>query len=838
MRVGLRLGEVGMRIEQACDQRSESATAIKTIGLWSYGRFTNLRRRITIGGSLRPFICPTLTIARACTAIYEILREEHRQSADETWGRKHPQGRTPGAVGRTAISMIKRTIEKLTRAPWFQTSKPRPEATARLVFVGCAMFVGLGILLTKLYLEQIVRHERWVAKISNGTDVTVRLPAVRGEIRDRNGVTLADNRANYAIEFYLPDLIRSYRDDFGKVPTIEYLGTVGGMKKVLREPDIVQVVNKTVMPRLTQLGLAEDDNSERLRKHFRNKSEVPFVYRENLDVSMLAKAGESGAKVPGVEITKRPERQYPLGALGAHLLGYVGAIKHLEEQKDIDDFTFYEPDLEGKAQVERGCDKWLRGSPGARVLHRNAKRVIEGEVQRIEPVPGNNVLLTIDARLQCIVEHALRDAGVGRAAAVVVDPNNGDVLAMASVPSYDPNVFIPSVSVTDWKKLTADETDPLTNRAVQAYAPGSIYKTVTALAELRAGIPATRTFSCSGGVQYGNKYMKCWIAGRGTHGPLTLPDALKHSCNAYFYQAGNAAGIDQIDAIGAALGLGKKTGIPLSGESGGVLPGPNWLKMKNPGERWSDGHTANVSIGQGYVLASPLQMAMVAATIANRGVAFTPRLVHRVVDQKGNDAIDPDTKRVIAPSGSKVHSDLRDDGFSAEQIESVREGMRRVVAEGTGKRGQIKGVEVAGKTGTAQFWRGDIQDNHTWFIAFAPYDAPKFALCVLVQGAKSGGGVAAPIAQRILEQSLALEHGYDPGVVAMTPAVGSFAPIAAVDYKSIPVGIPMPVETLDDPETTEGLDPPPRATLVRPPRPHKPNISHKPNSSLLVPFRL
>ena len=494
--------------------------------------------------------------------------------------------------------------------------------------------------------------------------------------------------------------------------------------------------------------------------------------------------------MPGVEITKRPERLYPLGAIGAHFLGYTGAVHNIADQEDVGQFTFYEPDPEGKAQIEQFCNKWLRGRPGARLLHRSPKGIIEGEVRRIEARPGDNVLLTIDARLQYIVERALREAGIGRAAAVVVDPGSGDILAMASVPSFVPIVFIPSIAAADWKKLTDDATDPLTNRAVQGYAPGSIYKVVTALGELRAGIPPTRTFTCSGGVQYGNKYMKCWIAGRGAHGPLTLPDAIKNSCNAYFYQAGNAAGIDQIVAVGEALGLGKKTGIPISGESGGVLPGPKWLNHTNPGERWSDGHTANVSIGQGYVLTSPLQMAMVAATIANRGTAFEPRLIHRVVDQNGDDAREPKFGRRIVNSTPKIHADLRREGISREQIEAVRQGMRLVVAGGTGKRAQINGVDVAGKTGTAQFWRGNVQDNHTWFIAFAPYDTPRFALCVLVQGAKSGGGVAAPIAREILEQALALDHGFNPKPIALAPAAGSFEQIMTVDYKRAPRALP------------------------------------------------
>ena len=734
-------------------------------------------------------------------------------------------------------------------------AEPRP--TARVIATGIFYMIGLLAMVGRLYQMQVLQYASWVAKLNTGSEVSVRIPSVRGEIRDRNGITLATNRPSYAIAFYMSDMVRSYREEKGSVPRHEYFATVKGMKRMLNEPDIVQVVNETALPRLKELNLAENYNSEKIRVHFRTNREVPFIYRAGLDFAKYGREPFEGkTSVPGVEITNRPTRQYPFGALGAHLLGYVGAVRHLEEQEDIGEFTFYDPDLEGKSQLEHSCNKWLRGEPGVRILRRTAKGVIEGETKRKEPTPGSNVLLTIDARLQYIVERALRDAGVGRAAAVVVDPNNGDILAMASVPSYDPNVFVPSVSAADWKKLTDDGTDPLTNRAVQGYAPGSIYKVVTSLAELRAGIPPTKTFTCSGGVQYGNKYMKCWIAGRGTHGALNLPDAIKNSCNAYFYQAGNAAGIDQIDAVGEALGLGEKTGVPLSGESGGILPGPKWLNIANPGERWSDGHTANVSIGQGYVLTSPLQMAMVAATIANRGIAFEPRLIYRVVDENGADERNVKTGVAIGSRKPKVRTDLRSIGISREQVDAVREGMRRVVADGTGRRAQISGMQVGGKTGTAQFWRGEIQDNHTWFIAFAPFDAPRFAICVMVQGAKSGGGVSAPIAREILEQGLALDHGYDPGLVALAPAVGNFEQVNAVDYKApprampatltepvvaraIPVTTPQGGEEADDPETSETNEPVGpevrRAIYVGPPRAHEPEI--RPTADVIVETR-
>ncbi len=688
-----------------------------------------------------------------------------------------------------------------------------PSAELRVWFLAFAMLCGLGALCAKLWYEQVLRGPKWTSKLAGRSEVTVRIPSVRGEIRDRNGVTLVSNRGSYEVDFYLPDMVKGYRRKFGREPMVDYLQTVRQMKTKKKEPDIVRIVHESVMPRLKELNLAKDFNSVQLQRNFRNDTLVPFSYLEELDFPTIAKFSEHNVGLPGVEIAIKPVRQYIYGALGAHLLGYVGAPNDIDRLPDVKNFTFYQPDVEGKSQVEQNLDKWIRGIPGVRVLQKNVKGVIEGEIpeKNVPPKQGNNVLLTIDARIQFIAERALRDARVGRAAVVMVNPKNGDILAMASVPSYDPNVFIPSVSPEDWDKLIKDETDPLTNRAIQGYAPGSTYKAVTALAGLRAGIPASRGYNCSGGVQYGGKYMKCWIASKGgAHGTLTLPDALKHSCNSFFYQWGNAAGIENIDAVGEQLGLGKKTGIPLTGESGGILPGPDWLKSVSPNERWSNGYTANTSIGQGSVEASPLQMAMVTATIANRGISYQPRMIYAVRDQQGRDVIDPETKQLVAPPEGKVLADLHAVGITDAQIESVRDGLRRVVVDGTGKRAQIKGVVVAGKTGTAQFWRESdgkkIQDNHTWFLTFAPYDDPKIAMCVFVQGAKSGGGVSAPIAQRIMEETMALEKGYEVQLASLAPAIGNFNFVDMVDYKKSAVPEAIAGQPDDDQERADHTD--------------------------------
>ncbi len=687
----------------------------------------------------------------------------------------------------------------------------------RIAVLAVIALAAFALLVSRLWYVQVARGAEYTSRIRNTSQVNVRLPAVRGEILDRNGVQLAQNRASNAVEFYLPDMVRDYRTRFGTVPRHTYRTTVQGMMVEKSEPDIVKIVNETVIPRLQELGLARDYNASQLRTHFRNNTEVPYTYLEDLDFETMAKFAEHDIGLAGVNVTVRPVRRYVYGALASHLLGYVGTPEKIDKA-DASRFNFYQPDTEGKAQIEMMFDADLKGEPGSRILQRNAKGVIEGEVGLQPPKQGSNVQLTIDARIQYITEKALR--AVGRAAAVVIDPNNGDILAMASVPSYDPNAFIPAISATEWSALTQDATDPLMNRALGAYAPGSTYKIPTALAGIRAGVDGRR-FGCSGGVQYGDKFMACWIASKGgSHGSLDLENAIRVSCNAFFYQYGNAAGIDQIVAVGNMIGFGQKSGIPLSGESPGILPGPEWLATAHPRERWSSGQTANVAIGQGYVLATPLQMAMLAATVANRGTSYYPRLVDKVIAQDGT---------VVREEPVKIRANLLDGGFTPEKLEIVRRGMWDVVNRdgGTARTARIKNHEVAGKTGTAQFWRGSVKDNHTWFIAFAPYEAPRYAVAVLVQGAQSGGGVAAPIAAKILSDVFKMEEGEKVDVAALEPAKGSFQFVSGVDF-----GRPIPAALAAAPPAEAGAsEGPPSAAPpnVRPAADAEGTVQKKPN---------
>src|ERR1041384_4217512 len=310
----------------------------------------------------------------------------------------------------------------------------------RIQFLVLLMLVGLGPVGLKLWWIQVAHGAEWTSHLRGSSEATVRIPSVRGEIKDRNGMTLVQNRASYEVDFYLPEMVKGYRERFGSPPLTEYRAIINGMPKDQKEPDIIKIVNGGIVPRLNDLDLARDYNAAKLERHFRNDTEVPFSYIKDIDFPTMAKFSEHDVGLPGVDIAIKPVRSYVYGALGSHILGYVGAPDDIDKE-EAQKFTFYQADVEGKSNIERKMDEYLRGKPGVRYLRKNAKGTIEGALHEDPPQQGANVFLTIDARIQSIAEEALR--AVSRAGAVVVDPNNGNVLAMASVPSFDPNTFIP-----------------------------------------------------------------------------------------------------------------------------------------------------------------------------------------------------------------------------------------------------------------------------------------------------------------------------------------------------------------------------------------------------------
>src|SRR3954454_13171513 len=538
----------------------------------------------------------------------------------------------------------------------------------RIQVVGLLMLIGCAALGMRLWWVQVARGADWTARVRGSSEATVRIPSVRGEIKDRNGLTLVGNRASYEVDFYLPEMVKGYRERFGQPPQTEYRAVINGMPKDQKEPDIIKIVNDGVVPRLDDLDLARDYNAGQLQRHFRNDTEVPFSYIKDIDFTTMAKFSEHDVGLPGVDIAIKPVRSYVYGALGSHILGYVGAPNDIDKE-EAKKFTFYQADVEGKSNIEKAADEYLRGKPGVRYLRRNAKGTIDGVLREDPPKQGANVFLTIDAKVQSIVDEALRV--VSRAGAVVIDPNNGDILAMASVPSFDPNTFIPSIKAKDWKALQKDEGDPLVNRAISALPPGSTFKLITALAGLRGTKNlANAKYGCGGGVSYGDHFFRCWVAEKHyTHGTIGLADALKVSCDSFFYQYGNAAGIQSIDIVGKLLGMGAESGLHLSGEQTGNMPGPEWMQVHHPQERWSQAQTANVSIGQGYTLVSPLQLATAYAAAANGGTCNYPRLVDRVLKQDGSPLLD-EHGNVAVPQTPRVRSDLRQE-ISADKIDLV-----------------------------------------------------------------------------------------------------------------------------------------------------------------------
>src|SRR5213593_1098447 len=669
-------------------------------------------------------------------------------------------------------------------------SKRRLNSLLRIQFLGLFMLLGVGSLGVRLWWIQVAHGQEWTSQLRGSSQVTVRIPCVRGEIKDRNGISLVQNRASYEVDFYLPEMVKGYRERFGSPPLSEYRAIINGMPKDQKEPDIIKIVNDGIVPRLNDLDLARDYNAAKLQRHYRNDTEVPFSYIKDIDFPMMAKFSEHDVGLPGVDIAIKPVRSYVYGALAAHILGYVGMPNDIDKE-EAGKFTFYQQDVEGKSNIEKTMDQYLRGKPGVRYLRKNAKGTIEGVLREDPPQQGANVFLTLDARIQSIAEEALR--AVGRGGAVVVDPNNGNILAMASVPSFDPNKFIPSIKAKDWKALQKDEADPLVNRAISALPPGSTFKLITSLAGLRRNLANAR-YNCGGGVSYGDHFFQCWAAEKHyTHGTLGLVDAIEVSCDSFFYQYGNAASIQSIDTVGKMLGIGEESGLRLTGEQTGNLPGPEWMQIHHPQERWSQAQTANVSIGQGYTLVSPLQLAMAYATIANGGVCYYPRLVDKVLNQDGSPALDENGKSVVAQT-PRVRTDLRKE-LSPDKIDLVRKGFWKVVNEdgGTGGRARLKNVQVAGKTGTAQATERGHKDTIAWFACFAPFDNPKYVVAVMVQGGEHGGSVAGPVATRIMERTLALDEAkFDMQVAWLSPAhkANPFQMIKDVNYagENVPSG--------------------------------------------------
>ena len=601
-------------------------------------------------------------------------------------------------------------------------SAPFREQNPRLQAIGAAIGIGLFVLLLALWRVQVMRGDHYDNRQEAQSLRRIRIPSARGEIVDRNGIVLANNRPSYDIAIYLDQLGR-----------------------VTKQQDIVRIAAASIGALSTALKMPVTLSDRDVRIHYQRRRPIPMPVWRDLRTESVAAFAERASNLPGADLIVTPVREYPQGTLAAHLLGYCGKAEQTPDD-ELEQFYYYQPDSIGKQGIERAYDEFLRGSPGGQTIRVTPGGRMVGRLGEKPALRGNRVTLTIDARIQKIAEQALARAELPpgkelRGAVVVLDPRNGEVLAMASAPAFDPNIFNPGTPAAQINALLTDPQSPMFNRALGArYAPGSTFKPITLLAGLEAHtISPHDTVVCNGSLQIGNWHRSfgCW--NRHGHGTVDMLTAMKQSCDVWFYQKGMATGVEQINKIASDLGLGQPTGIDLRGEQRGLVPSSAW-KQTQRSERWWDGDTAQMAIGQSFLLATPLQMACVAATLGNRGTLWQPFVVKRV------DAPNGEVLRLTEPhERSRLHA-------SPQNVDTVRQAMLAAVQspDGTGHHAAVQGLRVAGKTGTAEFDTPNGRIKRAWFIGFAPYDNPQVALAILLEDADSGGHTAAPVASALL----------------------------------------------------------------------------------------
>lgn len=651
-----------------------------------------------------------------------------------------------------------------------------PRFRLRLYLLTALILLGFGTLLSRLHEFQIERQEEFQALVPGNRTVTVREPGIRGEITDRNGIPLARNLRNYVVSFNLEEIKTAYQLQNEETPTLDRLTMQGGLPRPKKDPDIVTIVNEWTIKPLQELGLAKNYNASALRTHFiTHKGLVPFTYRADLTYEDFARLAERNLEFPGVTLGIRPQRQYAYGTLASHVLGY---LKQWEKgdisSADKRDFDHYIGDEKGIAGVEATMDEHLRGPEGRKTVLKDEKGRTIGMLDYTKPGTGARVQLSIDARVQFLLENTLRRAG--RAAGVVMDVNTGEVLAMASVPDYDPNAFIPSISREKLIEYGSNpQLSPFTNRTIAPFEPGSTMKVPTAIAGAVQGI-ATRTFSCDGFVPFGNHKIGCWIYNKngGRHGSLRLPEAIQQSCNPYFNKMANTMGWKAMVDGCSLVGFGKKTGVELPNEDPGILPGSRSWRAARPGAVMTPALTAMMSIGQGDMLATPLQMAAMVSAIANGGKYFQPRVVKQVVADDG---------KTLVPDIPKLEVDLLQSGVKESDLGLIREGMRKAVNEAGGTAGKVRmeDIVVAAKTGTSQTTDNGKKSNNSWIISFAPFDKPRYAVVILVQAGGSGGGVCGPLVNTVYTGLFAKENGMRLPLKPQTEYKGHLDRIEAIE---------------------------------------------------------
>ncbi len=578
----------------------------------------------------------------------------------------------------------------------------------------------LLVLLAKAFYLQVVKGEYYADKARSNMLRRYLVRAPRGRIFDRKGRPLALNRPSFNL-YVVPG-------DVGKKTMPELLKHLSRYLEI----DAVKVREKLVRARENK------------------RMWTPVLVKRDLSQKELALVEERDWLFPGAIVIPEGKRYYPNGILASHVLGYVGEVNEKELRKG----DYYPGDMVGRSGVEKEYEDVLRGIPGWEKWEVDATGKKRRLLDTSRPVPGDDVYLTIDLDLQKKAQELLKGK---QGCIVAMDPQTGEILAMASAPEFDPNLFARGISAKDWRRLVKDKTHPLQNRCIQGlYPAGSVFKIVVALAGLETGrITPGKEFFCGGGYPFGGRVYRCWK--KGGHGYVNLKRAIVESCDVYFYNLGHELGVDTIHKYGALLGLGKKTGVDLPHEKGGLLPSSRW-KKRALGQIWFPGETLSLAIGQGYLQVTPLQLDLMLSQVVNGGRSIRPHLLYKVV--KGRDV-----EVWKGNSGRKLP-------FKGWVLAFIKKALEGVVEDphGTGRAARIPGVAVGGKTGTAQVV-GMAQDQdpkeklpphwreHAWFVAFAPVRNPQIAVAVLVEHGGHGGSAAAPLAREMIKAYLGVGEG-------------------------------------------------------------------------------
>lgn len=563
------------------------------------------------------------------------------------------------------------------------------------------VLAGLLVLATRLYEVQITDSSQY-GYINNRQSVrSVLVGGPRGRILDRHCQPLADNRVASSI-VCCPE---AFQKRTWEATVLEISNGIARVGAAIGRPSALSM--------------------RMIRRHVSQSLALPLTVWRELDDRELAIFAERAEEFPGFEVEDTFERVYPRGSFAAHVLGYVGRDRGDAVAGD-EKYNFYAPEMRGRAGLESYYDGFLRGVSGERKVLVDARGFAIEEWTVVEPSKGLDLCLSLDANIQAAVEAELRGL---KGAAAVINPKTGEVLALASAPGFNPNDFVPVLNSELYDRYAKNPAKPLLNRACGGgYAPGSTFKPITALAGLAAGVPPNLLHDCQGVYELGQ--MKIHCAARWGHGTLDLRHALMKSCNPYFCNLAMEAGTNLLVRSARAFGLGQKTGLDFGVDMAGTVPTAEW-KMRMYNEKWFLGDVAQMSIGQGMLLVSPLQMARVAGAIGT-GYLVTPHL-----------------KRDLPAERRKLP-------FPEAHLRVVREGLRMVVngdgrARGTGWRaGEGLSVTACGKTGTAEVGRGATRRKNTWFIAYAPAEDPTVALAMVIENGDSGGGTTAPKAGAVL----------------------------------------------------------------------------------------